>query len=204
MRVYLSGGMSGIKDLNGPAFRLAARSLRANGHEVVSPIELDEAGGTLVEVPVGSKAWQGFLKRDLAAMMACDAIHALDGWENSRGASLEVYVGRELGLLRCDADGTLVSWGESVLMEAERLINGPRQKDYGHPAEDFQRTGRIWGAILGIPDVPPERVGLCLVGVKISREVNAPKRDNRVDGPGYFGCVDLIEQRKANAVHLTT
>ena len=196
MRTYICGPMSKMPNLNAPAFREAARSLRANGHEVISPIELDEAEGTLVEVPVGSPEWQRFLKRDLTAMLTCDSIHALDGWERSRGASLEVYVGRELGLRRCDSGGALVPWDGSVLVEAERLINGPRQKDYGHPAEDFQRTGRIWGAILGIQDVPPERVALCLVGVKISREVNAPKRDNRVDGPGYWGCLDLIEQRK--------
>lgn len=85
---------------------------------------------------------------------------------------------------------------ETILEEAQRLVHGPRQQSYGHPFDDFSRTGRIWGAILGIPDVPPDKVALCLVGVKISREVNAPKRDNRVDMAGYAETLDLVRQRE--------
>ena len=89
---------------------------------------------------------------------------------------------------------------ESVLQEADHLINGPRQGAYGHPLDDFTKTGRIWGAILGIPDVPAEKVALCMTGVKISREVNLPKRDNRVDGAGYWGCLDkVVEERERRA-----
>jgi hypothetical protein len=87
---------------------------------------------------------------------------------------------------------------ESIAEEAHRLVHGARQGDYGAPIDDFTRTGRIWGAILGIADVPPEKVGLCMVGVKLSRECNKPKRDNRVDGAGYFATVDLVEQAKAS------
>ena len=36
-----------------------------------------------------------------------------------------------------------------------------------------------------------------MTGVKISREVNQPKRDNRTDGAGYWGCLDkVVEERK--------
>ena len=197
MRTYICGPMSKMPNLNAPAFREAARSLRANGHEVISPIELDEAEGTLVEVPVGSPEWQRFLKRDLTAMLTCDSICPLDGWENSRGASLEVHVGTSLGLEVVGLDGNAVRLaGESILREAGRLVSGPRNHDYGPPDLDFARTGRIWGAVLGIPDVPPEKVGLCMVGLKISRECHRPKFDNRLDGIGYFLTVDMIEQRK--------
>lgn len=81
---------------------------------------------------------------------------------------------------------------ETVLVEAERLVGGDRQMDYGHPRPDFARTGRMWGAILGIEDVSPEEVGLCMIALKLSREVNAHKRDNIVDMAGYARCVDLI------------
>src|SRR3990167_8270084 len=91
---------------------------------------------------------------------------------------------------------------QTVLEEAQFLIHGPRQGDYGHPFDDFSRTGRIWGAILGIPDVPPEKVALCMVGVKLSRQVNKPKRDNLTDGCGYLGTIELIETRRgASHVH---
>lgn len=85
---------------------------------------------------------------------------------------------------------------ESILQEAQRLVHGPRQSAYGHPLDDFSRTGRIWGAVLGTEDIPPHLVALCLIGVKISREVNSPKRDNRVDMAGYAEALDLVRQRQ--------
>jgi len=86
---------------------------------------------------------------------------------------------------------------ETILQEAQRLVHGPRQVSYGHPYDDFSRTGRMWGAILGLPEaVPPDLVALCLVAVKVSREVNAPKRDNRVDMAGYAETLELVRQRQ--------
>ena len=73
---------------------------------------------------------------------------------------------------------------KSILIEAEGLVHGDRNADYGHPLDDFKRTAKIWGAILGI-EVTPEQVGLCMCGVKISRECNKSKRDNMVDLAGY-------------------
>lgn len=84
---------------------------------------------------------------------------------------------------------------ETILQEAQRLVHGDRGEDYGHPAEDLQRTGRIWGAILGSEDVPAWKVALCMVGVKISREVNAPKRDNLADLAGYAEVVHMTYER---------
>jgi len=85
---------------------------------------------------------------------------------------------------------------ESVLQEAERLIHGDRQADYGHPIDDFRRTGRMWGAILGTEPIEPETVALMMVALKISRECNHPKRDNIVDGCGYFGTVEMIQNER--------
>ncbi len=101
----------------------------------------------------------------------------------------------------------------TILEEANSLIYGARQDAYGHPFHDFSRTGRMWGAIFeeGIRQhiaqeietgetkpyvVPPDLVGLAMVAVKISRQVNRPKRDNLVDMAGYSGCVDLVQGYK--------
>jgi len=84
---------------------------------------------------------------------------------------------------------------QSILQEAEHLINGPRQEDYAHPYDDFTRIAKLWSAILGI-EVPAERVPLMMVGVKISRECNKHKRDNLVDGAGYFGTLELLYAKK--------
>ena len=80
----------------------------------------------------------------------------------------------------------------TILEEAQAHVYGDRQQAYGHPLDDFTRTGRMWAAILGVPEVTAEQVALCMVAVKISRECNAAKRDNRVDGAGYFGALDLV------------
>jgi hypothetical protein len=84
---------------------------------------------------------------------------------------------------------------ETILLEAQRLVHGDRGADYGHPLEDFSRTALIWSAILGV-EVTAEQVGLCMIGVKLSRQCNRPKRDNMVDAAGYAETVQMcIEER---------
>lgn len=85
---------------------------------------------------------------------------------------------------------------ETILQEAQRLVHGERGDDYGHPAQDMERTGRIWGAILEMEDpVPAWKVALCMAGVKISREVNAHKRDNLTDLAGYAEVTDMVYEK---------
>ena len=92
-----------------------------------------------------------------------------------------------------------MSTESSVLLEAQKLVHGDRNADYGHPLDDFARTARMWSAILGV-EVSPEQVGLCKVAVKISRQCNRPKRDNLVDGAGYFETVSMVlEERDRRA-----
>ena len=85
---------------------------------------------------------------------------------------------------------------DSVLLEAQGLVHGDRQASYGHPLHDFSRTAMMWSAILGTT-VTAEQVGLCMCAVKISRQCNAPKRDNLVDLAGYAETVQMvINERK--------
>lgn len=84
---------------------------------------------------------------------------------------------------------------ESICREADRIVSVERQADYGHPAEDFERTGRLWEVILGVK-VTAEQVGLCMIALKISRQMHRPKRDNLVDVAGYAKTLDLIRQRE--------
>lgn len=89
MTVYLSGPMSGKPQLNFPAFEDATQRLRAAGYTVVSPHELGSA-------QPDHNAYLGFLRRDLKAMLDCDAIALMEGWQHSRGAKFELDVARGL------------------------------------------------------------------------------------------------------------
>lgn len=86
-RVYLSGPMSGIPDNNFPAFEAWAKRLRACGFEVVSPHEIPEAA-----------TWELCLRADIRELCTCDGIVLIPGWENSKGAHLELQVAHRVGM----------------------------------------------------------------------------------------------------------
>jgi hypothetical protein len=50
--------------------------------------------------------------------------------------------------------------------------------------------------ILGV-EVSAEQVALCMEGMKIAREINAPKIDNAVDGIGYWLTLAMIREERA-------
>jgi hypothetical protein len=79
---------------------------------------------------------------------------------------------------------------------AAELVSGERQAAYGHPLDNFTRAAQIWGVILGC-EVTPEQVSLCMVGMKIAREVNQTKPDTVVDGIGYFLTLNMIREERA-------
>lgn len=83
---------------------------------------------------------------------------------------------------------------ETILEEAQRLVYGARNDDYGHPADDYAKVAMIWTAILGV-EVTAKQAALCMVGVKIAREVHRPKRDNLVDLAGYAAVAARIQGR---------
>jgi hypothetical protein len=80
--------MTGLPGLNFPAFAAMTANLRAGGHVVTNPAELNPDGGS----------WTDCMRRDIAALMECDTVATLPGWQDSRGASLEVHIGKELGM----------------------------------------------------------------------------------------------------------
>jgi hypothetical protein len=91
VRLYLSGPMSGIPELNFPAFNAAAAQLRVDGYEVINPAEITTDHGA---------RWEDCLRLDIAQLVTCEAIALLPGWENSRGARLEEHIASELGMKR--------------------------------------------------------------------------------------------------------
>lgn len=220
MKIYLAGPMRGIELFNFPAFDRAAADLRdCWGHDVFSPAERDRDEGFDPAGTLDGFDLHAAMRDDLRYIIdEADAIALLPGWETSTGARLERAVaeatGKKVMLVHFATESgsilsreheqrhmevVIVHDGETAVQEAQRLVHGNRGDDYGHPGDDMARTGRIWGAILDCDDVPPETVALCMVAIKMSREVNRPKRDNRVDGAGYFECIDMIHERREAA-----
>jgi len=88
-RVYLAGPMTGLPDLNFPAFNAEAATLRAKGLTVINPAEHGVVEGA---------DWADYLRHDLAGLVSCERIHLLPGWSKSKGANLEVLVALMLGM----------------------------------------------------------------------------------------------------------
>lgn len=79
--------------------------------------------------------------------------------------------------------------GGDILSEASRLISWDRREMYGDAGVMYATVGRMWGSILGIPDIPSDTVLLMMAAMKVARQSVAPKRDNLVDAAGYLGLI---------------
>lgn len=95
-RIYIAGPMTGIDKYNFPAFDAAAVDLRDQGFHPVSPADIDRAHG----FDPSSEADQleshldidGIISRDVAALLDCEGVALLPGWQRSLGARAEVAV----------------------------------------------------------------------------------------------------------------
>lgn len=107
-RIYIAGPMTGLPELNYPAFNREAARLRSLGFEVLNPAENPEP-------PCGT--WQGYMRMAVAQLVQCEAVALLYGWQNSPGACVEYWLAWTLGLdivmaeLVEDGDLMAVAWG---------------------------------------------------------------------------------------------
>ena len=94
-RIYIAGPMSGLPELNYPAFHSMAEKLRNRGHQVENPAENPiPACGT----------WEGYMRLALAQLLTCETIVLLHGWGDSRGAKIEYRLAGDLGIRICFAN----------------------------------------------------------------------------------------------------
>ena len=56
---------------------------------------------------------------------------------------------------------------KSVCLEADNLVSGDREVDYGDPTLDFQRTAQMGSAITGA-QINAEHVPMCMIALKLS------------------------------------
>lgn len=97
--LYLSGPMTGIKDLNRQAFMDAEHRLRALGFAVINPHDVP-----LPDLPADApydELWAKCLALDIWVLVKTnrpDALVLLAGWQKSRGSLLEAAVCRRFGI----------------------------------------------------------------------------------------------------------
>lgn len=101
---YIAGPMRGIKWFNFPAFDTAYCEVSRLGYDPVSPADIDRKNGfdphLLPEdhdwnvVPETGPTLAQVVDRDIKAVLKCDAIYLLKGWEKSTGARAEYAVAR--------------------------------------------------------------------------------------------------------------
>ena len=114
--------MSGLTNLNYPAFRAAATRLRDAGFSVISPNENFDGDVT--------RQYNEYLRLDIQQVAQVDAVALLDGWENSKGAGIETAVAGLIGI---------------PLVCAETLLPVSREKpkpDAYHPLVAFAGYAR--------------------------------------------------------------
>lgn len=209
MRLYLAGPMSGVPMANAPAFADVKAELESQGHSVVTPIEVngrvwkDLTGGEFD--PADAPGWEDPVVRtvfaeDVRVLLQQEGIALLDGWVSSQGARIELLIAKAAGMSILDQRGvpTEVEVNHhtsidvpmmSVLEEAGMLVDrGPRQRDYGHPKDNYGAFADVINALLRQKLAKPvdemDSVRL-MVGLKLVRDANHSKRDNWTDVAGY-------------------
>ena len=74
---------------------------------------------------------------------------------------------------------------KQILEKAEKMINGPRAKDYGDAHENHQRIAMLWSVLLN-KEITVAQVYQCMIAVKLSRLIETPEHeDSWLDICGY-------------------
>jgi len=84
---------------------------------------------------------------------------------------------------------------KSILTEAESILSGERNTDYGDPVKNFKRIANIASLISG-QELSPEICAIVMMAVKLSREQYKHKRDNLVDLVAYIEIYNRIINSK--------
>lgn len=140
MRWYVSGPMTGLPLLNFPAFHAAAAKLRAQGHEVINPAEMDAADAAPL-VPAPRHCGAGEVRRDRAA------------------SGLAVQQGSASGASHCRAVGDDGDGGAHVTYAVRRFIDGKPAAEVAPPPKP-KAAPRVF-----IPTAPAWET-LCTCGVR--------------------------------------
>lgn len=89
-KVYISGPITGTKDYLA-RFEEIETAFARQGVEVINPAKVN---ANLPE----STTWEEYMRISLCMLGMCDGIYMMEGWQQSRGASLEYAYARGMGI----------------------------------------------------------------------------------------------------------
>ena len=97
MKIYISLPITGndIKKVE-ERCNAAKEKVKAKGYEPISPIDLCDGDY--------SKPYSYYIGIDLQALLECDAVLFLDGYQNSKGCTLELAAAQIYGKVRLFED----------------------------------------------------------------------------------------------------
>ena len=83
----------------------------------------------------------------------------------------------------------------AVLREAEKMVCGHREQDYGDPEDNFIVISQLWTVYTG-RELSPLDVAIMMCLMKIGRiTTGTATRDSFVDAIGYLACGSEIRER---------
>lgn len=109
MIVYISGPITGVEDDNAPVFDFIEKKIKEVFQdelnlEVINPIRLGKSVrasfedlSKVLKKTIEPK-WEDYMRRCIAGLSNCTHILFLDGWENSKGAKLELQIAIALNI----------------------------------------------------------------------------------------------------------
>lgn len=84
---------------------------------------------------------------------------------------------------------------ESILLEAERIVNGDRDEQYGNPKDAFEEYSKILDVCFGIK-LTPEQICKVQMAIKLGRLKHKFKRDSIVDLCGYSEILNRLQDER--------
>jgi hypothetical protein len=77
-KIYIAGPMTGLPKFNKPAFNQKATELNNMGFIVLNPAVLPD-----------EMTWEEYMMICIPMLSVADSVYMLNGWERSKGASIE-------------------------------------------------------------------------------------------------------------------
>lgn len=91
MRVYIAGAITGVKNYE-LTFKQREKELKSMGYQVENPVAIGQALQRMF--PYDNLTHADYMNQTLKALLNCEGISMLNGWENSEGARIEYEVAK--------------------------------------------------------------------------------------------------------------